>query len=80
LRAATGYHIRTKARNETNTIIPLLNTTHLDNNTINIVNECVITSIEDIPDQCYDNININEDHASINNYSEPCIFEIEHNS
>jgi len=44
-------------------MIPILNNIQLGNNTINIVNEEII-SIEYIPDQCYDSININEDHQS----------------
>lgn len=76
LSKSSRYRIRTRARNETNIIIPVVNTIHLDNNTINVANENAI-NIEDISDQYYDNENINEDHVIINVHSEQFISEIE---
>lgn len=77
LSKSSRHRIRTRARNETNMIIPVVNTIHLDNNTINVVNENAI-SIEDISDQYYDNENINEDYVTTNVHSEQFISEIEH--
>jgi len=53
-------------------MIPVLNTTHLDKIPLTYRMNTIIGnySIEGIPDQCYDSINIKVDHARINVYCE----------